>query len=125
MKLHFRYHIIFGSKIKRLNKDCKFVKICFLIMLKGISERNMSSPAIFPSVFLLIIVAAMVILSTSIEGVTIEDHSVYASPSSTSTLPGFNFAAAGDWACTSDTTDTVNNIVDKNPELVLGLGDLS
>jgi Calcineurin-like phosphoesterase len=84
----------------------------------------MSSPALFSSVFLLIIVAAIVILSTtSIEGVTIEDYSVYASPSSTSTLPGFNFAAAGDWACTSDTIDTVNNIVDKNPELVLGLGD--
>jgi Calcineurin-like phosphoesterase len=86
----------------------------------------MSSPAIFPSIFLLVIVAAMVILSTtSIEGVTIEDHAVYASPSSKSTLPGFNFAAAGDWACTSDTTDTVNNILDKNPELVLGLGDFS
>ncbi|HZC49082.1 MAG TPA: metallophosphoesterase [Nitrososphaeraceae archaeon] len=37
----------------------------------------------------------------------------------------FNFAAAGDWGCTDDTTDTVNNIVDKNPELVLGLGDYS
>ena len=37
----------------------------------------------------------------------------------------FNFAAVGDWACTSDTTDTVNNILDKNPELVLGLGDYS
>ena len=24
MKLHFRYHVIFGSKIKRLNKDCKY-----------------------------------------------------------------------------------------------------
>jgi hypothetical protein len=84
----------------------------------------MSSPTIFPSVFLLIIVAAMVILSsTSIEGVTTEDHFVYASPSNTSTLPGFNFAAAGDWGCTSHTTDTVNNIVDKNPELILGLGD--
>jgi calcineurin-like phosphoesterase family protein len=84
----------------------------------------MSSPTIFPSVFLLIIVAAMVILSsTSIEGVTTEDHFVYASPSNTSTLPGFNFAAAGDWGCTSHTTDTVNNIVDKNPQLVLGLGD--
>jgi hypothetical protein len=37
----------------------------------------------------------------------------------------FNFAAAGDWGCTDDTTDTVNNIVKKNPELVLGLGDYS
>ena len=34
-------------------------------------------------------------------------------------------SAAGDWACTSDITDTVNNILDKNPELVLGLGDYS
>jgi hypothetical protein len=82
-----------------------------------------SATTIFPSVFLLIIVATMVILSTSIEEVTTEDHSVYASPSNTSTLPGFNFAAAGDWGCTSHTIDTVNNIVDKNPELILGLGD--
>ena len=84
----------------------------------------MSSPTIFPLVSLLIIVSAMVILpSTSIEGVTTEDHSVYASPSNISTLSSFNFAAAGDWGCTSHTTDTVNNILDKNPELVLGLGD--
>ena len=84
----------------------------------------MSSPTtIFPSVFFLIILAAMVILSTSIEEVTTEDHFVYASPSNTSTLPGFNFAATGDWGCTSHTIDTVNNIVDKNPELILGLGD--
>jgi hypothetical protein len=44
---------------------------------------------------------------------------IYVAPSE------FNFAAAGDWGCTYDTTDTVNNIVDKNPELVLGLGDYS
>ncbi|HKG86911.1 MAG TPA: metallophosphoesterase [Nitrososphaeraceae archaeon] len=44
---------------------------------------------------------------------------IYVAPSE------FNFAAAGDWGCTDDTTDTVNNIVDKNPELVLGLGDYS
>jgi hypothetical protein len=72
----------------------------------------------------------MIILSTSIEGrgiAIVENHPVYASPSppSTATLSNFNFAAAGDWACTSHTTDTVNNIVDKVPELVLGLGDLS
>jgi hypothetical protein len=40
-------------------------------------------------------------------------------------LSDFNFAAAGDWACNSNTVDTVNNIVNKNPELVLGLGDYS
>ena len=41
-------------------------------------------------------------------------------------LPDFNFAAAGDWACRADTThDTVNNIFNKHPELVVGLGDYS
>jgi phosphodiesterase/alkaline phosphatase D-like protein len=37
----------------------------------------------------------------------------------------FNFASAGDWGCKGETTETVNNIVDKTPELVLGLGDFS
>jgi predicted MPP superfamily phosphohydrolase len=44
----------------------------------------------------------------------------------TSTLPdiiNFNFAAVGDWGCKSETTDTVINILDKSPELILGLGD--
>jgi hypothetical protein len=82
-----------------------------------------SVTTIFPPVFLLIILAAMVILSTSIEEVTTEDHSVYASPSNTSTLPGFNFAAVGGWGCTPQTINTVNNILDKNPELIVGLGD--
>src|ERR671911_2769300 len=56
-----------------------------------------------------------------------QQYYAYATTTSiTSALPGiinFNFAAAGDWGCTSHTTDTVNNILDKNPELVLGLGD--
>jgi hypothetical protein len=41
------------------------------------------------------------------------------------TNTNFRFAAAGDWGCTDDTTNTVNNILDKNPQLVLGLGDFS
>jgi hypothetical protein len=40
-------------------------------------------------------------------------------------LSDFNFAAAGDWSCSSHAVDTVNNIINKNPELVLGLGDFS
>jgi Calcineurin-like phosphoesterase len=35
----------------------------------------------------------------------------------------FNIAAVGDWGCTSNTEDTVRNIVDKDPELVIALGD--
>jgi peptidoglycan/xylan/chitin deacetylase (PgdA/CDA1 family) len=41
------------------------------------------------------------------------------------TLPDFNFGAAGDWGCTTDTTHTVENIISKSTELVLGLGDYS
>ncbi len=56
-----------------------------------------------------------------VNAISIHDRSNYAY--ATTTLPGFNFAAAGDWGCTDDTIDTVNNIIDKSPELVLGLGD--
>src|SRR5213593_1872225 len=40
-------------------------------------------------------------------------------------LPDFNFAAVGDWACGTTASNTVNNIVSKNTELTLGLGDYS
>ena len=37
----------------------------------------------------------------------------------------FNLVAVGDWDCTSETEDTVENILDQDPELVLALGDFS
>ena len=37
----------------------------------------------------------------------------------------FNFVAVGDWDCTSETEDTVDNIIKQDPEFVLALGDLS
>ena len=37
----------------------------------------------------------------------------------------FNFVAVGDWDCTGETEDTVENIVEQDPELVLALGDFS
>jgi Calcineurin-like phosphoesterase len=42
-----------------------------------------------------------------------------------STLPGFNFAAAGDWGCNEMTWRIVNNMQNKDPELALALGDFS
>jgi hypothetical protein len=42
-----------------------------------------------------------------------------------STSTDFSFAAAGDWACSPDTKKMIDNIIDKNPQLVLGLGDYS
>jgi len=37
----------------------------------------------------------------------------------------FNIVAVGDWDCTSETEDTVDNIIKQDPEFVLALGDLS
>ena len=41
------------------------------------------------------------------------------------TYADFNFAAAGDWGCTSNTDATVTNMNGKSPERVLALGDYS
>src|ERR1044071_3073080 len=40
-------------------------------------------------------------------------------------LADYNFGAAGDWGCNSNTEKTVNNIDAKNPERVFALGDYS
>jgi hypothetical protein len=37
----------------------------------------------------------------------------------------FNFAAAGDFGCSTNTQNTISNMEHKDPELVLALGDLS
>ena len=37
----------------------------------------------------------------------------------------FSFAAAGDWGCSSNTKKMVDNMIDKNLQLILGLGDYS
>jgi hypothetical protein len=56
---------------------------------------------------------------------TSQNTTLSTTKSSISKEGGFNFAAAGDWACTSKTKDTVKNIIAQRPELVLALGDLS
>jgi Calcineurin-like phosphoesterase len=45
--------------------------------------------------------------------------------SSSNSNSNFNFAAAGDFSCNENTEETIDNIVSKNPEIVLALGDLS
>ncbi len=49
----------------------------------------------------------------------------YAYATATALPDTINFAAVGGWGCTPQTINTVNNMLDKNPELVLGLGDYS
>jgi hypothetical protein len=40
-------------------------------------------------------------------------------------LPQFNFAAAGDWGCNEITQRTANSMQNKDPDLILALGDFS
>ena len=86
-------------------------------------NRKQSKTLVLPGIYYLICIVI------AIQGVEMKEEEkqrsiIYAAAASTLSSD-FNFAAAGDWACTSDTTDTVNNILGKNPELVLGLGDYS
>ena len=66
--------------------------------------------------------SAMAILFLSVASLT---HTQSTQVADAQTVPDFNFVAVGDWGCTSNTNNTVNNIVGKNPELVLALGDYS
>jgi hypothetical protein len=52
-------------------------------------------------------------------------NSLSAQPKIKSNNIDFNFVAAGDWGCDAKAHDTVNNMQNKSPELVLALGDLS
>jgi predicted phosphodiesterase len=55
----------------------------------------------------------------------LETGSSYGIVFGTNSIADFNFAAVGDWGCNTNTQNTLNNIISKNPELVLGLGDYS
>jgi Calcineurin-like phosphoesterase len=52
-------------------------------------------------------------------------NTLSAQPNTKSHDNDFNFVAAGDWGCDAKAHDTVNNMQNKSPELVLALGDLS
>ena len=91
------------------------------------SYTKTSTLRLIYSIISIIILSVAVLPGSAAEYENQQQYHAYATSTSiTSALPGiinFNFAAAGDWGCSSHTTDTVNNILDKNPELVLGLGD--
>ena len=62
---------------------------------------------------------------TDFKNITLQNTALSSTDSSNSIEGGFNFAAVGDWACTSKTKATVKNIIAQDPEIVLALGDLS
>lgn len=90
--------------------------------------RKSSSKAAFVHLLIAMMLISLLcgIVVVTAEGEEREKHYAYAATAKTtaaSSLANFNFAASGDWACNSNTTNTVSNIVGKNPNLVLGLGD--
>jgi predicted MPP superfamily phosphohydrolase len=54
-----------------------------------------------------------------------KEKNLYVVYASSNNLSNFNFVAVGDWDCNRNTNETIHNIIGKNPELVLGLGDYS
>jgi len=85
------------------------------------NKRKLYSSTFVAAAIFLLIVA---ILPITIE-ITSEKYLAYGSNSNLPPAADFNFATVGDWGCTSNTNNTVNNIVGKKPELVLALGDYS
>jgi glucose/arabinose dehydrogenase len=77
-----------------------------------------------PAALTLIITLTLTLVLHAVLTITKGDHHYVYALDNTS-LVEFNFAAVGDWGCTHNTQNTVNNIIDKSPELVLGLGDYS
>lgn len=72
-----------------------------------------------------LVVICVLNLCFNILYITAEGKNSYSVYAAFNYSPDFNFVAAGDWGCNSDTKETVANIMDKNPQLVLGLGDYS
>ena len=69
-------------------------------------------------------IMAILLLSVTVFAHTASAQIAHTQTNSTAlTLPDFNFAAAGDWGCNSNTNKTISSMQSKNPELVLGLGD--
>ena len=86
-------------------------------------NRKRSKTLVLPGIYYLICIV-IAVQGVEVKEEEIQRSVVYAATASTLSSD-FNFAAAGDWGCNSNTNKTVMNMQGKNPELVLGLGDYS
>ena len=72
----------------------------------------------------LFVMTILVLLLVIVPAHPASTHMAHAQANSTAiSFPDFNFAATGDWGCSSNTNKTIISLQSKNPELVLGLGD--
>jgi aldose sugar dehydrogenase len=78
------------------------------------------------SLITLVITLILILLFHSLNAIKEGGHHYVFALNNKTSLADFNFAAAGDWGCNRNTTkNTINNIIDKKPELVIGLGDFA
>jgi hypothetical protein len=72
-----------------------------------------------------VLIFGMVIITFPIVSskIMIEDWMQFADGSISA--PDFRFGAVGDWSCNSRTQDTIENILSRDVDLILGLGDYS
>lgn len=98
-----------------------------MTMEKDSHKMSESSQLLFRKSILLIKITIVIIITMSaLYQITFLKDSNYAHGTLDSTsLPDFNFAAVGDWGCDRMANNTAKNILYKNPELVIGLGDYS
>jgi 3',5'-cyclic AMP phosphodiesterase CpdA len=77
------------------------------------------------SLISIIIILSIAVLPGSAAEYENKQQQYYAYATTTALPDTINFAAVGGWGCTPQTINIVNNILDKNPELIVGLGDYS
>ncbi len=92
----------------------------------GVTKKQFTAPTTQTDIPLVFQVVAKKGDKTSTAEVTVlVSASVTSPPPTGDRFVPFNFAAAGDWGCNSNTNKNVQSILSKNSELVLGLGDFS
>jgi hypothetical protein len=64
-------------------------------------------------------------VSTPFQGESRASDNQFASEDDNQIASEFKFVTVGDWGCNEDTENTVNNIMQRNPDFILALGDYS
>jgi predicted MPP superfamily phosphohydrolase len=101
----------------------------YFIALENIRLSELAIPLLISSGYLMINCkqVALLILLTCLLLATVLFHTQSEGTNELGTKEGrqFNFVAAGDFGCSAEANRTVTDMVKKNPEIVLALGDLS
>jgi hypothetical protein len=119
---HFFVLLLFLEHIRELNNKMNenvTVTIAAAIILGVFPAMQYDHPAAATSTYAQDLAGRISLLEDE------EEEEPEEEDGNASSSSDFNIAAVGDWGCTPNTEDTVDNIISKSPEVVLGLGDNS